>query len=207
MVGAGRDRLLDLLERSHSTSTARPGQRGVRASTASVMPEAGEVVVLQQHEVGQRAAVVHAAAGAHRRLLERAQTGQRLAGVPDARRRPGGVDERRVAWRRPSRWHRKLSAVRSPVRTDAQRPGDRRRPSLPAPTRRRRRAATSTCTVGVDLRERLGRARGAGEHAVGARDDVGGGAAASAATSAAVRSPSGAEVLGQRARDDRVATT
>ena len=42
------------------------------------------MVVLDQHEVAQRAPVVHAAAGPHRGLLQRPQPGGRLAGVPDA---------------------------------------------------------------------------------------------------------------------------
>ena len=45
----------------------------------------GDVVVLDQHRVAERVAVVEAAAGAHRRPLNRAQAGKRLAGVEDAR--------------------------------------------------------------------------------------------------------------------------
>ena len=90
IVGARGDRLVDLLE-----AVALDLDRATRPAVARALDrvgdaDAGEVVVLHQHEVGQRPAVVDAAAGAHRRLLERAQTGQRLAGVPDprTRRRP-----------------------------------------------------------------------------------------------------------------------
>ena len=94
IVGAGGDRLLHLLD---AVALDLDGAAGPAApapgATASVMVEPGEVVVLHQHELGQRAAVVHAAAGAHRGLLDRPQPGQRLAGVPDPGRRAGGLDE------------------------------------------------------------------------------------------------------------------
>ena len=111
--------------------------------------EPPEVVVLHEHHLGQRAAVVHAAAGAHGRLLERAQPGQRLAGVPDAcataRRVGRGVDEAAGDGRDPERWQRKLSAVRSAVRTEASgpstvprtSPGATRSPSADPSTARR----------------------------------------------------------------------
>ena len=73
---------------------ARPRARARVHRVGDAQP--GEVVVLHQHEVRQRAAVVHAAAGAHRGLLHRPQPGQGLAGVPDRgrsarrRRRTGG---------------------------------------------------------------------------------------------------------------------
>ena len=100
----------------------RPGHqragRGHRLGDA----DAGQVVVLHQHGVGQAGAVVGAAAGAHRRLLEGAQAGRRLAGVEDPGRRVGGRAPRRrtarVSVATPDRWQRKLSAVRSAVRIE-----------------------------------------------------------------------------------------
>ena len=168
--------------RSHSTSTVRPGHSARARAHRVGDADAGEVVVLHQHEVRQRAAVVHAAAGAHRGLLERTQAGQRLAGVPaPAPRSPAASTKRRVAVATPERWHRKLSAVRSPVSTDRSGPRHLADLGARARRRRRRRRSQSTCTLRVELREHLGRARGAGEHAVGAGDDVGDGARVGAA--------------------------
>ena len=56
--------------------------------------------------------------------------------------------------------------------------------------------------LGVDLREHLGRARGAGEHAVGARDDVDRGAGLGGDERSGEVAER-AEVLGQRAGDER----
>ena len=61
------------------------------------MPSRPRWLSFTSTHLGQRAAVVHAAAGAYGRLLERAQAGERLARVPDAgataRRVRRGVDE------------------------------------------------------------------------------------------------------------------
>ena len=150
IVAPGRDRLLAPARRGRTrprpcVPATRAGARCDRVGDA----EAGEVVVLDQHEVGQRAAVVHAAPGAHRRLLDRAQPGQRLAGVPDpCRRSPAASTNRRVSVATPDRWHRKLSAVRSPVSTERKRPATPRRPWCRGRRRRRRRAASCTATAG-----------------------------------------------------------
>ena len=157
--------------RSHSTSTVRPGQRACARRTASRDADAGEVVVLDQHELGERATMVHAAAGAHRRLLDRTQTGQRLAGVPDPRHGTRGVDEpagergdaREVA---EEVERAALAGEHRPQRTGHLAdlgPGRDRVAVVEEPLHLHR---------GIDLREHLVGARGTREHAFGARHHV-----------------------------------
>ena len=146
-VGSRLDRLQDLLEpvALHLHRARRPPVPGRRHRLGD--GEAGEVVVLHEHHVRQRATMVHAAARSHGGLLEGPQPGERLAGVPDARRGVGrghGVDEapgegghaRQVADEVEGRplggEHRR------------QRPSDDRRPRHLVPVRPRRSAPTST---------------------------------------------------------------
>ncbi len=76
---------------SHSTSTGTPGEALAHGREGRGDPAGGDdVVVLDERGVGQRHAVVDAAAAPHGVLLERAQPGRRLAGVADAR--AGAVD-------------------------------------------------------------------------------------------------------------------
>ena len=189
--------------RSHSTSTVRPGHSARARAHRLGDAEPGEVVVLHQHELRQRPAVVHAAAGTDRRLLDRPQAGQRLAGVPDPGGRAGGVDEpTRERSPPPTGGTGSSTRVRSPVSTE--RSGPATSPTFvpgadhvavvdePAHLHRR-----------VELREHLVAQRGAGDHAVGPRDDVDGRRRASAGTSAAVRSPSGPRSSASARRDER----
>ena len=161
------ERALDLRQviALHVHGARRP--RLARSAHRVLDAEMGEVVVLQQHPVGQVAAMVDTATGPDRGLLERAQAGRRLAGVPDAgvrRRSPGRVDE-------PARERGDAREVAEEVQRGALRGEDRASgPALgraPASRRRRRRRprATLTSTDCVDLRERLGRTGDAGEHA------------------------------------------
>ena len=102
----------------HLDRAARPPRRAL-GRTASRDAQAGEVVVLDQHEIGQRTAVVHAATGAHRRLLERRAARAASCGCPRSacgRRRRRRTGASRYAT--PERWQRKFSAVRSPVSTE-----------------------------------------------------------------------------------------
>ena len=129
--------------RSASTCTvrARPAQPGPPHRLGDA--EVAEVVVLDQDPLGQVAAVVHAATGAHRRLLEGAQARRRLAGVPDAGaavRRPARSGACSVAM--PERWPRKFSAVRSAVRMARERSGDDGQHLDRASRWRRRRTST-----------------------------------------------------------------
>ncbi len=68
--GSGRYGLIDLLERSHSTSTIRPGQRLRARATASAMDMPAEVVVLHQNGIGEPASMIVAAACPDGGLLE-----------------------------------------------------------------------------------------------------------------------------------------
>ena len=103
----------------HSTSSGSPGRALARPSDGLPHP-AGErgVVLLDQDRVVQPGAVVGAAAGGDRGLLQRPQPGRRLARVEDPR--AGALDgsdaARASASRRPDSRCRKLSAVRSAVR-------------------------------------------------------------------------------------------
>ena len=63
-------------------TAARASSSRARADRAADA-RAAEMVVLDEHDVGERTAVVDAAAGADGGLLERAEPGKRLAGVPD----------------------------------------------------------------------------------------------------------------------------
>ncbi len=96
-IGAAVDRLDHLLHPLALDFDAAPGPLLAGAPDGLADAEPSEVVVLHEHHLGQRPAVVHAAAGAYGRLLERAQAGERLARVPDAgataRRVGSGVDE------------------------------------------------------------------------------------------------------------------
>ena len=89
-------------------------------------------------------------------------------------RSPAASTNRWVAVATPDRWHRKLSAVRSPVSTDRNEPGDRT--DLGA---RAREPAVVDQPVdlhgGVELGEHLGGARGACDDAFAAHDDLGDG--------------------------------
>ena len=189
--------------RSHSTWTVRPGHVPRARSTASAIPSAGEVVVLEQHPVGQVAPVVGAAAGAHRRLLERAQARAWSCGCPrsePAAGRRGRVDEppgergdarevaeevqRRALGGEDRRQRPVDPADRLPggdavavvggpgPRRPRRRPGRRPRRHTPMPAR-------TPATPGHERRPSLVAASG---------------------SSADVRSPSGREVLGERAR-------
>src|SRR5436309_967488 len=84
-VGAGLDGGVDLvaLVALHLHAQPRPAQPG--AGHGLRYRQAGEVVVLDEHAVGKAAAMVDAAARAHRGLLEGAQAGGGLARVADAR--------------------------------------------------------------------------------------------------------------------------
>ena len=84
--GAGGDRLDQLLEAValDLDRAARPPVLGPVHRLGDA--QTGEVVVLHEHEVGERAPVVDAAARPHGRLLEGPKAGRRLAGVPH----PGG---------------------------------------------------------------------------------------------------------------------
>ena len=175
--GARRDRLLDLLHAVALDLDRAAGPHGERgARTASVIVETGEVVVLHEHQLRQRAPVVHPSAGTDRRLLERAQAGQRLARVPDAGTlarsfdeptREGGnarqvaeeVQRRALAGEHAAQRATDLAQLRA--RADGRAVVDRPLDHDPV----------------VELGEHLRGAAGSGDHAGRARDDVGGGRA------------------------------
>ena len=92
--------------------------------------------------ISPRLAADEPAARPHRRLLQRAQAGCRLAGVPHAHARPAASTNAAGSVAMPDRWPRKLSAVRSAVRTDASGPRPRAE-HCPAATD----APSSTCHV------------------------------------------------------------
>ena len=134
--------------------------------------------------------MVHAAPGAHRRLLDRAQPRERLAGVPDARRRSRGLDEPAGERRHPRQMAQEVErgALAGEERAQAAptprrawrrgRPPRRRRPTnAPRPEGRAARTPRS--------RTRCRRSR------LPTRATTSTVAVTSAGTSAAVRSPSG----------------
>ena len=187
---------------SHSTSTmpARPAALG-RGATASVMAMPAEVVVLDEHGVGERARWLVAAAGAHRRLLEGPQARAWSCGCrgPDRRvgRRGPASTKRRVRVATPERWQRKLSAVRSavriersgPVTSTTSRPAASvvavgRHASRPRPSGRPRRKVSVAQARPASTPSARARARRARSRLVG---DQGGGEVAD-----------GTEVLGER---------
>ena len=155
------------LDRAAGPQVVRPLHRGADA-------DAGEVVVLQEHEVRQRTTVVHSPTRAHRGLLERTQAGQRLAGVEHPHlvagreHEPvrGGRDTRQVAQEVECR---PLAGEHRP-----QRPGD----GTDLGARAREPAVVDQPVDlhgGVELGEHLGRARGARDDAFAAHDDLGDG--------------------------------
>ena len=86
-----------------------------------------EVVVLDQHRLGETPAVVVSSARTHRGLLERPQARGRLPGVeyPGGRvRLATAATKSAVSDATPDRWPRKLNAVRSEVRIDRSGPAD-----------------------------------------------------------------------------------
>ena len=143
--------------------------------------DAGEVVVLQEHEVGQRAAVVHSPAGAHRGLLQRTQAGQRLAGVEHPHPVAGGVhepaggggDARQVA-----------EEVERGALAGEQRPqrAAETEPILaPGPDGPPSSTSQSTCTVGSSWANTSVAHAVPATHAFAAHDDIGDGRARRAA--------------------------
>ena len=171
-VGAGVARLGDLVERvALDLDRCRPGQRDRARSTDFAMPSRGEVVVLDQHRVGERVAVVEAAAGAHRGLLHRPQA--REASCACRGSGPG----RRAAMHVAARQRRDARAVAQEVQRGAlagedraQRaatPGRARVPAsiespsceLPLARRRRRRAGGTSRSRARFRRARRRRAR------------------------------------------------
>ena len=90
-VGADEGRHLGLAQRValHLDGPARVEVAGLGHRLLD--GDAEQVVVLEQDAVGQVAPVVEAAAGPHRRLLQRPQAGRGLAGVADVGAGVGGV--------------------------------------------------------------------------------------------------------------------
>ena len=110
---------------SHSTSTMRPGHSGLGPGHGLADGQPGQVVVLDQHGVGQAPPVVVATAGPDRGLLEGPEPGvvlrvssTRVAGL--AARTASTY--RRVREATPDRCPRKLSTVRSAVRMERREP-------------------------------------------------------------------------------------
>ena len=120
------------------------------------------MVVLDEHRVGQGLAVVEPASRAHRRLLQPAQPGQRLAGVADPRLARGAHVAASVVAMPEQCWSR-FSAVRSPASRERIEPDTvpstwSSRTASPSPS------CQSTVTFRVELGEHLRSCRGAGEH-------------------------------------------
>ncbi len=186
---------------SASTWTVRAGHvlRARRDGLGDA--EAGEVVVLEHHPVREVAAVVPAAAGPHRRLLERAQAGRRLAGVPDRGPRRGGVDEAAGEGGDAGEVAEEVQRGALGGEDRRQRAGDACRRACPARRRRRRRPPTRRSTAGVELGEGLGRARASRRGRRRLRGTKSAVAAMPGSRRAAVMSPSGVEVLGERHAD------
>ena len=86
-VGAGGERLADLVERVALDLDRRSRQPAARSRSTAVRDSSGEaqVVVLDEDRVVEAQPVVRAAAAAHGVLLERAQAGRRLARVEEDR--------------------------------------------------------------------------------------------------------------------------
>ena len=200
-VGPGVEGLLQLVEVAglHVDHPARPGP--LRGGHPLRDAEDGEVVVLEHHPVREVGPVVAGAAGADRRLLERAQPRRRLARVPDASRaaRAAASANRRVRVAMPERWQRKFERGALAGEDRRQRPADR------AERRARRgRGAVDPrpddLHRGVELCEDLGGAGRAGDDPRLARDEVGRGRRVGREQRGGEVAQRG-EVLGQRTRD------
>src|SRR5665213_4257035 len=171
-IGAGGARFVDLLDRiafdlDHPTRPGRPGPFDRLLDT-----DRGDVIVLDQHRVAQRVAMVEAAARADGRALHRTQPGKGLAGVEHAHLALRGCH---VAVRH----RRDPTAVTHEVEggafagEDGAQPA--RDPTEPGP------GPYLVAVVHVPLDDQglvdlpigLGRERGAGQHAVGAGDEGG----------------------------------
>src|SRR3954452_1321231 len=175
--------------RSHSTSTVRPGQRACARRTASVMPSPARWLSFTRTNSDSEPRwftpppARTAAFSTARRpgsVLRVSQT--RAVG-------PAASTKRRVSEATPERWHRKLSALRSPVRTERSGP-DTSPTFVPAATASPSSSSHCTRTAGSTW------ANTSVAHAVPAstptpRATTSTAARASVGTSAAVRSPSG----------------
>jgi hypothetical protein len=113
-LGAGRERLIDLIERLRFDLDRQPGRCARALATAAVTPPAeANVVVLDEDRVEEADAMVRRPAGADRVLFEHSQRRGRLARVEDRDAPAGRVDEPARARGDPESRCRKLSAVRS----------------------------------------------------------------------------------------------
>ncbi len=172
--GSCGDRFLDLLEPVALDLDHAPRPEPAGPGHGLADRHAPEVVVLDEHGLGQAAPVVVAAARPHGRLLEGPQARRRLAGVQHACRRighPHRVDERPGEGRHARQVSEEIE--RGPLGGDdrAQRPLEGRhhvsradrRPVGPLPTEVHRR---------VDLGEGLDDAGPTGQHAAFPAHDV-----------------------------------
>ena len=193
----------DLVERvaldlDRAARPARPGP----GATASAMPSSGEVVVLEQHPVGQVAAVV-----ARRRRPapppSRARAGPGVVlRVSHTRASPAAAasTKRRVSVATPERWHEEVERRalggedrRQRARDRAERPG---RPSTASPSS----AVPAHVDGRVDLGERLGGAGGPAS-TPSARATNAASRPRPAGSRAEVRSPSGVRSSARRGGD------
>ena len=157
--------------RSHSTSTVRPGQRACARRTASVMPRPARWLSLTStnSESVPRWFTPPPARTAAFSTARRPGSVLRVSQIRATG--PAASTNRRVSEATPDRWQRKLSALRSPVSTE--RNGPDTSPTLvPGATTSPSSRSQCTCDRGIELGEHLVGARGAREHAVGARDHV-----------------------------------
>src|SRR6478609_4406392 len=172
-IGTGRDGLVHLRERVALDLDRAAGPARLRARDGRAQVEIREVVVLDEHGVAQALAVVEPATRAHRGLLDRPQSRQRLAGV--AHLRPAGGGLHVLVGRRGDARCVLQQVERGPLGAEdrAQVARDRRQPLV-------RLHGLAVARVPhqrdgrVDLHEHLGRGCDAREHAVAAGHDVGG---------------------------------
>ena len=147
--------------------------------------------------------MVEPASGPHRGVLQRAQSGKRLASVADADTVARGVDAA-------ARHRRDAGAMREQVQRNAFTGEDRPRGTAHATERRAGPARIAVSQVPgnghcrVDLPEHLGRGRSTGEHAGFASDECGLGLAVGIDAGDGRDVAEQPEVLGERAGDERL---
>ena len=187
--------------RSHSTSTVRPGQRACPRRTASVIPRPARWLSFTSTN-SESEPRWFTPPPARTAAFSTARSPGSVLRVSQIRATgPAASTNRRVSEATPDRWHRKLSALRSPVSTD--RSGPDTSPTLvPGLTASPSSTSHCTCTSGSSCANTSVGARGARDHAVGARHDVDGrgGVGGDERGGEVTERP---DVLGQRARHQR----
>ena len=183
----------DLLEVGRTRrARAGPATVALAAATASAMPSPARWLSLNITQSDEVAAVVPAAPGPHRRLLERAQARRGLAGVPDAGRAAGRgrVDEARGEGGDAREVAEEVERGALAGEDRRQRPGRPCRSPSPAATASPSAAAQATSTRGSSW-AKVSVAQAVPASTPSARGTKSATAVAPAGSSAEVRSPSG----------------